>query len=84
MGGDDLDCLAAGAFDAGVGADEAYFGEVGTSGAGLTVVVDEPDGPLPGGVLKDGLFGVAGGEGAGGFVAGGGVVGYWLLVGLHC
>ena len=83
VGGDDLDALEAGAFAAGVAADEALLRPVGAAGAALLAVEDEPHGPLPGLVFETHLLDVTLGEGAGGLVTLGGVVGDWEFFWLH-
>ena len=81
--GDDLDALEGGAVAAGVGADEADVGPEWAAGAALVAVEDEPHSPLPGVIIEADFFDVTLGKGAGGFVAGGGVVGDGELFGLH-
>lgn len=83
MGGDNLDALAAGTFEAGIGAYEAGVWPIGAAGAALVAIVEEPHAPLPGDVGKDRLFDILAGEGAGSFVAVGGGVGDGGFVGGH-
>ena len=80
--GDYLDALEGGAFGTEVAADEAVL-SVGAAGAALVAVEDEPDGPEERLLVEAVFLDVAAGEGAGGLVAGGGLVLYCPLGGVH-
>lgn len=73
--GDDLNALEAVAVAAGVAADEALLRPVGAAGAALVAVEYEPHRPLPSVVIEADFLDVTLGEGAGGLVAVGCVVG---------